>query len=161
MANFFLFNNPIKLIIDSGASCCILSSKNVPEYININISLQLSVRGISGYTKTIGFIDTFITYQSIQYPIRFHVLENLPSNVEGLIGTDFLKRVGATLNFQNQTLSLNKLPYSLNLEKSNNQIWIPARTEIVAYVETSEQEACVVWNEELLPNVFISNTINT
>lgn len=137
--------------MDSGASCCLLDKRCIPEEILIDNSLTLEVKGVSGITSTLGFIDTYLGYDSSEYPIRFHIMEKLPSQVSGLIGTNFLKEFGANIEFSRMKMEFGH---------PNNEIFtIPARTEIIKYIETNFTETCVVLNLEVQPHVFIANAM--
>lgn len=149
---FKIFNESLELIVDSGASCCIIDKRYVPRHVYIDDSQILDVSGVNGVTKTLGFVETFLEYDFNLYPIKLHVLEMLPSNVIGLIGTNFLNKFEAKIDFKEMTLELKR-------PKFEGSFMIPARTEIIAYVETKFVETCVVLNEEIQPHVFIGNSI--
>lgn len=146
-----MFGTTIELIIDSGASCCLIDKRNIPENIHIDNSQILEVSGVNGITSTLGYVDTYLGCDAVNYPIRFHIMEQLPSNVIGLIGTNFLKEFGANIDFAKMKMELK----SQNCEV----LTIPARTEIVTYIETKFIETCVVLNQEVQANVFIANAI--
>lgn len=151
--SFTIFDRNLEFIVDSGASCCIIDKRCIPSNIHINTNQTLEVNGVNGKTSTLGYVDTFLEYQFNIYPIRFHVMEVLPSNVIGLIGTNFLNKFNAKIDFAKMTMKLSRPKFEQNFI-------IPARTEIVAYVETNFEETCVVLNEEVQPNVFIGNSIS-
>lgn len=137
--------------MDSGASCCLIDRRFLPEHIHINKSHTLEVVGVNGITSTLGFIDTLLEYNSREYPVRFHVMEQLPSHVVGLIGTNFLTEFGATIDFARMKMEF-KNP-------RNEYFTIPARTEMIKYIQTNFTDTCVVLNQEIQPHVFIANAI--
>lgn len=98
-ATISLFNTNLELILDSGASCCLLDKSYVPKDVIIDNTQTLEVSGVNGITSTLGFLDTFLWYHSINYPIRFYVLDKLPSHVVGLIGTHLFEGIRATIAF--------------------------------------------------------------
>ena len=151
---FKLYNEEVELIIDSGASCCLLDRKYIPTNFQIDPRQQIEVRGVNGVTTTLGYVDTFLNFNSTEYPIRFHRMEKLPSNIIGLIGTNFLKKYNAKIDFA-------KMKMEFDIPEEENCFTIPARTEIIKYVETNFSEACVVLNDEIMPQVFIANSIVT
>lgn len=137
--------------MDSGASCCLIDRRFLPEHIHINKSHTLEVVGVNGITSTLGFIDTLLEYNSREYPVRFHVMEQLPSHVVGLIGTNFLTEFGATIDFARMKMEF-KNP-------RNEYFTISARTEMIKYIQTNFTDTCVVLNQEIQPHVFIANAI--
>lgn len=153
---FILENKEVRLIVDSGASCCLLNQNCISKKIKdqINGSQVIDVHGVNGITHTLGTVDTFIKYEGYSYPITFHVVKELPESVTGLIGTNFLKRFGATIDFANGQVSLRAPKFHENYS-------VPARTEMVTYVETTFTEDVVVLKQEIQPHVFIANTLVT
>lgn len=137
--------------MDSGASCCLLDQKCIPSNVQIDDSHTIEVIGVNGITSTLGFVDTFLGYDSVEYPIRFHVMEQLPSHVVGLLGTNFLKKFEAKIDFARMKMEF-QIP-------KNECFVIPARTEMIKYVETNFTNTCVVLNQEIQPHVFVANAI--
>lgn len=119
-AKFLLFRKELELIVDSGASCCLIDKKYIPKEICIDGSQTLEVSGVNGLTSTLGFVDTFLSYDSHEYPIRLHVMEQLPSQVVGLVGTNFLKKFEANIDFAKMKMELKSLKCEV--------LTIPART---------------------------------
>lgn len=151
-AKFKLFGRNLELIVDSGASCCLLSKKYIPEKFKINTSLTIEVRGVNGITHTLGFVDTIVGHELAEYPVRFHIMEQLPSNVIGLIGTNFLKQYGAQIDFA-------KMKMEFTIPNGELHLTIPPRHEYITYIETEFAETCVVLNQKVQPNVFVANSI--
>ena len=123
-AKFNLFNREVELTIDSGASCCLLDKRYIPENFQIDPRQHIEVRGVNGVTTTLGCVDTILNFNSKEYPIRFHVMEKLPSNIIGLIGTNFLRNYNAKIDFA-------KMKMEFDIPEEENCFIIPARTEIV------------------------------
>ena len=46
-----------------------------------------------------GHVDTIVHFNSMEYPICFHIVEKLPSHIAGLISTDYLKKHNAKIDF--------------------------------------------------------------
>lgn len=59
-ATISLFNTNLELILDSGASCCLLDKSYVPKDVIIDNTQTLEVSGVNGITSTLGFLDTFL-----------------------------------------------------------------------------------------------------
>ena len=112
------------------------------------------VRGLNGNTQTMGYINTTITIDNNKYPIRFHVLNNLPSDINRLIGTNFLNQFNAIFDFSKMKISFTPPKYYNNVHK-------PARTELLTYVDTDTTGMSVVMSEQLAPHVFVANSLAT
>lgn len=140
------------MIVDSGASCCLLDKEYIPKNCKINKSSTIEVRGVNGITHTLGYVDTSLGHELAEYPVRFHILEQLPANVIGLIGTNFLKKFGAKIDFA-------KMKMEFTIPSGEIHFTIPPRYEYITYIETEFAETCVVLNQKVQPNVFVANSI--
>lgn len=103
---------------------------------------MLNIYGINGSIKSLGCIETNIYANSQSFPIIFHVVNTLPSHIVGLLGANFLKKHKANLNFE-------KMSLTCNVNYRPTCLVIPARTELVTYIDTTQTEACVVLNETI------------
>ena len=160
---FTVFNNNITFIIDSGASCSVIDSKFIPKGVQINTNDIISIKGINGITKSLGSIDTSLHFGNDHFNIKFNVVSNLPSNIAGLVGTDFLVNYKANIDFETLILTLksskciiHKIPVMIDGTVS---IVIPPRTEVTSCIRTKFKDTCVVLNQEVAPHVFIANSI--
>ena len=152
--NFKIDNTNFLLVVDSGASCCLLDKRHLTKNLNsyLDTSRIIEVSGVNGVTTTLGTIDTFTEYNGYMYPITFHIMDELPSNVIGLIGTNFLKKFGAKINFENSKMTL-------RIPRFEENFIIPPRTEVIAFVETCFSEQMVILNQEIQPQVYIAGAI--
>ena len=164
---FTAFNNNITFIIDSGASCSVIDSKFIPKNVQINTNDIISIKGINGITESVGSICTSLHFGNDNFNIKFNVVPNLLSNIAGLVGTDFLVNYKAKIDFETLVLTLrsniengmiavHEIPLTLDGTVS---IMIPPRTEVTTYVKTKLVNTCVVLNQEIIPHVFIANSI--
>ena len=147
-------NETFNLIIDSGASCCILDKRHLTEnlYTSINSAQTIRVHGISGVTSTVGTVKTFIQFNGYEYPIIFHIIEGLPPNIQGIIGTNFLKKFSAKIDFDTSRLYLRSPLFEENF-------LIPPRTKVITFVEVDYSEPMVILNQEIQPKIFIAGAI--
>lgn len=118
----------------------------------IDKSHTIEVYGINGITNTIGAVDTFMEYNGLVYPITFHVVDHLPPSIIGLVGTNFLKKFSAKIDFGNSTLTLREPKFEENYI-------IPPRTEVITFVKTKCSKPMVILNEEIKPLVFIAGAV--
>ena len=151
---FTIDNKKFNLIVDSGASCCILDKRHLTGNLNacVDPTSTIQVHGVSGITATLGVVNTFIEFNGYEYPITFHIVERLPLNITGLIGTNFLKKFGAKIDFETSKLSLRQPLFEENFI-------IPPRTEVITFVDIQYKESRVILNQELQPKVFIAGAI--
>ena len=153
----FLINGAAyTLIIDSGASCCLINRNYLQDNLIdlIDNTHTIDVRGVNGITKTLGTLETFIEYKGYEYPITFHVVDTLPPNIKGLLGTNFLQKFDAKVNFANSELILRVPKFEENFQ-------IPPRTEVITFIKTDLVENQVVLNQQIQPHVYIANAIVT
>lgn len=161
---FTVFDRRINFIVDSGASCCLLNKKYLPENVIINTNQKITIRGINGLTESLGTAATVLKCNNGNFNITFHIVKNLPSHIAGLLGTDFLLSHAASLNFERLTLRIRDddsgKTHNIPLLVHDSQTCvIPARTEMIKYVKTTIPKTCLVVQQELNPHVFIANTI--
>lgn len=161
-AEFILYNKSVNFIVDSGASCCIIDQTYIPKWITIDDKHIINIRGVNGINTSQGCVETFLQHGNYKFPITFHVVSNLPKNVIGLIGTDFLNQYKSKINFEKSTLTLIKNLQTICIPLNKTEplfLTIPARTEIVTFISTYETEPCVILAQEIISNVFIANTL--
>ena len=115
-------------------------------------------------TESLGSVNTTLKFQNKNFNVRFNVVEKLPAHIPGLLGTDFLLTHNANVDFNTLTLTLNHengidmctIPLDIH---DNFTCTIPARTEVVRYLRTDLEDTCVVLQQEIIPHVFIANSI--
>lgn len=162
--NFECYKNKVNFIIDSGASCSIISSDLVPKNVKIDSEKTIKITGINGKSHSLGTIQTIIKYGDYAFKTLLHVANNLPASVPALLGTDFLRYYGANINMQNMTLELWQEHSNIIIPFENSPystLTIPARTEILTCIPTSLTEECVILNKQISPFVFVANSIAT
>lgn len=161
-AKFILFNRSVSFIIDSGASCCIIDRAYIPKWVTVDDRKVINLRGVNGTTVSLGCVYTYLRFGKYKFPVTFHVANNLPNNITGLIGTDFLNQYKSCIDFEASNLTLTNNSVSISVPLSNDEpvfLTIPARTEIIKFISTNETETCVVQGQEIISNVFIANTL--
>lgn len=164
-ADLELENVNLKFIVDTGASCSILDQQYIPTNVNICKTEKIKIRGINGITMSLGCIRTYLKYKGNKFPIKLHIVPNLPKNIKGLLGTDFLKQHKARIDFEENNLVLHKndLMVSIPLSKNSSiSVHLPARTEIITYIDCMDQKEgeFVVLSQELAPNVYMANSLS-
>lgn len=79
-------------------------------------------------------------------------MDKMPSSVIGLVGTNFLKKFGAKIDFETSEMTLRAPRFEENFI-------IPPRTEIITFVETNFSETMVILNQEIKPSVYIAGAV--
>lgn len=155
-------NEQIPFILDSGASCSIIAVQLVSSTLKINRNDTIKIRGVNGNTTARGSINVNLNYGDLSFQQKLYVVNDLPPNVPALLGTDFLLKYEATLNFKRSTIIVTvggdrvELPVNSPLAA---MICVPARSEITAFLDVDFKTEHVLLNEEIKPHVFIANTI--
>lgn len=142
-ADFELANKNLRFIVDTGASCSILDQHYLPKNIHIYHDNKIKIRGINGICTSVGYIKTYLQFRNIKFSIILHVVPSLPPNITGLLGTDFLQRYQAKINFETNFLLLrnNKVEVNVPLLHHNSiAINLPARTEVVTCIDYINKE---------------------
>lgn len=181
LANIFNFNknltNYIKLnlnnssktltfLVDTGADISLIKVNSISFNCEIDENSQLDISGITKTsTKTLGTCALKILINNNTFLQNFHVVDDdFPIATDGIIGRDFLIKTLAKINYETFTLSIfisnaeYMLPLHTNL-KNPFQIYVAARSEIIHPINLNLNEDSVVLNDELVPGVFVCNTI--
>lgn len=163
-ANFYLYRRNISFIIDSGASCSIISKNLIPKNTPINYDKTITITGINGKSHSLGTINARISYGNFNFFTTLHITENLPPSVPALLGTDFLRKYEANINLQIMKLELMHKNSKITIPFNHNtfaMLTIPARTEVLTSVATEAKDECVILNKQISPFVFVANSIAT
>lgn len=132
--------------------------------------ITTNINGIGGTITSIGYVCLNLYNESNEsYIHNFHVFQTLPVNVDGILGQDFLAKYKCLLNFEDNTLTLNKnnrfyiMPlnvYSNNNSKSQACIKLPSRSESIIHVQTNMIGDFVVVSNEISEGIFVANSIS-
>lgn len=95
-------------MIDTGASLS-ASKLHTVQTIGEFIEPKTIVFGIGGKIATDGFVRLVLHDESNEsFPHTFHIFSDLPLNIDGIIGQDFLIIYKCVSNYETNTLTLNK-----------------------------------------------------
>lgn len=155
-------NSDMSFLIDTGASVSIIFQCQVSANDKVNTNKQIAIRGISGSTKTCGSVFLNLITNNIEVGHEFHILPGFENEVCGIIGSDFLQKYSANINFErfNISLTIKNTCITLPLESHFDiRTTLPARCQIVKYFKTDMTDDCVVLSSEISEGVFIGNAI--
>lgn len=129
--------NPVKLLMDCGASVCVMKEKQVNrnrKMYHTNVKLT----GVAGSIMVVGKISARVSFGSeVEIENEFYIVPDFECKVDGILGIDFLRKIRARLDFSRHTMSFefNGLDREYELVGEINCINIPARCEKVYLVE--------------------------
>lgn len=157
-------------LIDTGASLSIIKDSSIPQIYTDEIHREfVRITGIGGQTTTEGYVRMILHYKNITFAHKFHIFKELPKNIDGIIGQDFLIRYGALIDFEKKTLTVQKkeyyeiIPmnlYSLEAVNKAYNIKLPARCEKIVEINTNYRNDCVIKANEVCKGVFVANSLS-
>lgn len=158
----------IDLLVDSGASLCVLKYEWLETDPNLKNSIHLervTIKGVTGTLESLGYIFLNLSYNGVSFREKFYVFKNLSCSASGILGDNFLKRNRAILDYSNNTLQLfsdddsQSVSVKIN-SKGRYRHSIPPRCEVIKYIPTAIYEDCVVLSNEIQSGVFIAGLIS-
>ena len=154
--------NDLFFLLDTGASISVIFSNYLDPKEVINRNKQITINGIAGSTKSIGSCDIALSYENITIYHEFLVMRDLGYGMNGIIGSDFLEKYSAIINFEKFNLSLcvNGELVTIPLEsRIDSYDIIPPRCEIIKHFWIDDSDDCVVLSQEVSEGVFTASTI--
>lgn len=149
-------------LIDTGASISVIFSENVQENQLVDLTKKVSIVGIAGSTNSIGSTNINFLLGNRKLSHEFLVIKRDNSDMQGVLGSDFLKKNFVTINYETFLFSFwnNNEKISVPMRsKSQCFVSIPARSEVIKYVSNVSMDECVVFPEELCEGVFIAGMV--
>lgn len=152
----------LRFLLDTGASVSTIFLDHIMSNEQINSDETIKIAGIVGTTSSVGTVNLFFKIANEHLTHRFHVLRNGNQDMHGILGSDFLTKHGAIVNFEEFIISfwIDNRNISVPLESEAQQItFIPSRTEIIRYCEVSATGDHVILPEEVSEGVFVAGII--
>ena len=154
---------PFYFLIDTGASISLVREDSLPKGYIINKGERIKVKGISGPSfYTLGTIQIKFSHKTFHGKHSFQVLPADNSiQVDGILGTDFLKQHSADINFSNNSIILNRshstLPLLLN-DTISGQSLTPRS---ISYIDimTTQTKTLYIPHKQLATNVYVAGCI--
>lgn len=165
---FELPNNiNLNLLVDSGASLCVLKYEwlsHYPELLNELKYDSITIQGVSGKLNSEGYILLNLMNKSFTFPFKFYVFKGMSCSSNGILGNNFLEKYNAILNYQQNSLQLFMKDKVVCLPIQNcNHCYtqqIPARCECIKFIPTNLSGDCVTLAKEIQEGVFIAGLIS-
>lgn len=108
----FTRGEKLNMLVDSGAQLSFLKLNVIEDKNRINNRTVLKFKGIIGGVRatTVGSIDTGLLINGIFCEHEFHVVDDKVAvySADGVIGSDFLRKFKAKINYEKKEISLMK-----------------------------------------------------
>lgn len=157
----------LSLLIDSGASLCVIKYECVQNRLDLLRQIQqdrITIKGICGDLISERFVYLSINFNSFICQVKFYVFKNLACFADGILGQNFFKRYYATISYKESSLTLESQGKSILIPiegSSYNYIHsVPARCEIITHIPAQSYEDCVVLADEIKRGVFVASIIS-
>lgn len=159
-------NTECTFILDTAADISILKADLVDQNYLIDPSTRCIIRGVTdGTVNTVGIATTNLNFDgNILTNFPFQLVEtNFPIPSDGILGKDFLNNYKCSIHFDSYVLEVRtrEKVFEIPMEDTiHNQIVIPSRCEVIRKFKIDNiKEDCVIKSKELIPGVFIANSI--
>lgn len=158
-------NHFINLLVDSGASLCVLRYEwlsNYPELLQQLCYDRITIKGVTGRLESEGFIHLNLVHNDVVFSEKFYVFKNMSCTANGILGENFLKRYLAIINYKDSILQLSNHNLRVQLKINLNNMYrhtIPPRCEVIRFIPTASSSDCVVLSNEIEKGVFVAGLI--
>lgn len=152
----------LNFLVDTGASVSIIFSKYLKPNQVVNSQQIVKINGINGYTHSIGTAIIDLQIQNYLVNQKFLVVSSSDTNFHGILGTDFLLKHKAIINYENFSLSLsiNNNFFTVDLQSSHDcYITIPSRCETIKYFPCEYDGDYIILSENLADGVYVASCI--
>lgn len=156
-------------LIDTQATISIIKLSAIASEYNIKNKIDnteiIIIKGVTPYTiESLGTIRTKLQVDDFWLDCTFHVVTDefdVPS--DGILGKDFFRNYKCGICYDTCSLTIkvdNEILYVPMLDgPDENSIVLPARCESIRKFNLTNKEDCLIPNQEILPGIFIPNTI--
>ena len=149
---------------DTGCDISIIKINCLKGELIVDETQKLILKGINDQlVETVGKITIPIQINNKTFQVDFNVVyPNFPTLQDGILGYQFLKKNGGSINAYNDTLVLdNEITNNeINVE---NEILLKPRTETVIELPIAdpsvENKNIIIYKQEVIENVYSSNVI--
>lgn len=157
-------------LIDTGASLSAVKRDVALSSGKYIVPKVTYIDGIGGKITSHGIVHLDLTSKTNKnFNHKFHVFTDLPLNVDGIIGQDFLMKYKGIINFEKELITLRNdeqfIDIPLNLTVKNyeinhsNQIKLASRSESIITIPSNSEGDSVVLSNEIGEGIFLANTI--
>lgn len=157
-------DDELKLLVDSGASLCVLKYEwllNNQHLLNLIQQDKIIIKGISGNLESVGYIYLDIIINQVAFNQKFYIFKNISCTSDGILGQNFFTQYNAVLNYKNNTLSLENQNKTIIVQVNEKSITIPPRCEVIKHIPTTLNNDCVILAKEIKKGVYTAGVIST
>lgn len=150
-----------KLLIDNGATVSVLKSYCLLAE-RVDARNKTRITGVCGSMTSQGSATVEFLVGSERVAHRFIILEHLETQLDGILGVDFLKSRFACIDYFHRFFSFSNNNHLIKISltgRVNTCISIPARCEQVVFCNVTETDECVIENEMISEGVLTASTI--
>lgn len=155
-------NKSIKLLIDTGASICLIKRKFLVDNM-LSTHNQITINGISGSRETLGTKEIQLNFENFEKWYKFHIVEDT-FPVDGIIGADFLRDVDAIIDLEQSIVKVKIENYLIKLPLINQEesktLSLPARCESTYFIDTIYSDERIFHPQELCDGVFMAGSVS-
>lgn len=154
----------LKLLIDSGANVSLVFKENLEQNEYVNKNRKVKIRGIAGSTESLGTANLLLSVHDVEIGHDFLIVKKFSSDIDGIIGTDFLTRYASQVDYETFLFSFwyKGRQICLPLQSSHDyEEIVPARCEVIKYFPVNMKCDCVVMPEEVCNGVFVAGVVNS
>lgn len=94
---------------------------------------------------------------------RFTILDHFETRVDGILGSDFLTKNSACIDYARRTIEFYYQNSLITVElagEKTNTLTIPLRCEITYYCQVRETNEFLIMTEEVSKGVLVASSIN-
>lgn len=134
-----------KTLIDTGSQVSLVCMKSLSSTGDIKVANTI-LQGVTGSTLPVkGKIELLVFYDNRKCSHEFYVVEELPHELDIVLGQDFLRKNEVELSFR----------------CGEAKIRIPARTEQVVEIPLKERGDVLINKQEIKSGVFLGDVLTT
>lgn len=155
----------INLLVDSGASLCVLKYEWItenPHFFKEITYDKITIKGVSGKLVSEGYIYLNLVFENLVFKEKFYIFKNLSCYSNGILGENFFQRYNAIINYKTESFELTKDGQSVCLSLNRNNYFIhtiPARCEVIRHIPCYLNSNCVILANEIEEGVFVAGMI--
>jgi RNase H-like domain found in reverse transcriptase/Reverse transcriptase (RNA-dependent DNA polymerase)/Integrase zinc binding domain len=151
--------NRHSFLVDTGCSRCLvkLSSVRFPEQIQKE---NIVMTGMGGSIKVLGTIQATLFGKSI----AFRVVNDLPIEVNGFLGSDFFEKFQTLIDYEFNILTFQNGSERISLQLYTNHencFILNERCSSFQKIPTLITEDCVIESQEIAEGVFVASSVVT
>lgn len=157
---------PITLIIDTGADISIIKNHKINSHQVIYHNEYCNIKGITNEAvRSLGTTTTDLLLREYSCKHTFHLVsQNFPIPADGILGRDFFYKYKCIINYERNSLTIQFSDSILELPIYNGPqvgvITVPPRCEVWRSISNDlVKNDKVIKNSEIKPGVFIAGAI--